>query len=65
MLFTLTDDPQCHGLEVSLSNIVMIGLLRSNSRMIMFSKTGKKLKSPQTCKRPYIYHVHMEEGWGP
>ena len=42
MPFTLTDDPQFYGLEMSLSNILMIGLFRSNSRMVIFSKTEKK-----------------------
>ena len=43
MPFTLTDDPQFYGLEMSLSNILMIGLLRSNNRMVIFSKTEKNL----------------------
>ena len=42
MLFTLTDDPQFYDLEMSLSNILMIGLFRSSSRMVMFSKREKK-----------------------
>ena len=41
MSFTLTDDPQFYGLEVSLSNILIIGLLRSNNRMVIFSNTKK------------------------
>ena len=32
MPFTLTDDPQFYGSEMSLSNILMIGLFRSNSK---------------------------------
>ena len=40
-LFTLTDDPQFYGLEVSLNNILMVDLFRSNNRMIIFSKTEK------------------------
>ena len=41
MPFTLIDDPQLHGLEVSLSNILMIGLFCSDSSMVIFSKTQK------------------------
>ena len=39
MLFTLTNDPQFYGLKVSLSNILMIGLFRSNNMMVIFSRT--------------------------
>ena len=42
MPFNLTDDPQLDGLEMSLSNILMIGLFFSNNRMIFFSETEKK-----------------------
>ena len=48
-----------YGLEISLSNIVMIGLFRSNNRIIFFSKTEKFI-SQQTSKRPYIYDGSME-----
>ena len=41
MSFTLTDDPQFYGVDMSLSNIPMIGLFRSNNRMVIFSKTEK------------------------
>ena len=61
MSFTLTDDPQFYGLEMSLSNILMIDLFRSNSGMVFFSKTGRKFTSQQTRMEPYIYDVHMEE----
>ena len=44
MPFTLTDDPYLHGLEISLSNILMIGLFRSNKRMVIFSQTKKSYK---------------------
>ena len=37
MPFTSTDDPQLYGLEVSLSNTLMIGLFRSNNRIAIFS----------------------------
>ena len=40
----------------------MTGLFRSNIRKEIFSKTGKKVISQQTCKEPYIYDVHMEVG---
>ena len=63
MLSTLTDDPQFNGSEVSLSNILMIGLLPSNNRIVIFSKTEKKFILRQTHKGSYIYGVHMEEGW--
>ena len=51
MSFTLTEDPQFYGLEMSLSNILIIGLFRSNNRMVIFSKTEKKYNS-KTCKGP-------------
>ena len=62
MPFTLTDNPQFYSLEVSLSNILMISLFRSNNRIIFISETGKKLMSQQTRKGPEIYDVHMEGG---
>ena len=39
------------------------GLFRLSNRMVIFSKTEKKFISQQTCKEPYIYDVHIEEGW--
>ena len=33
MSFTLTDDPQFYSLEMALSNILMIGLFRSNNKI--------------------------------
>ena len=48
--------------EMSLSNILMIGLFHSNNRLVNFSKTEKKIISQQECNRPYIYDVHMERG---
>ena len=39
MPFTLTDDPHLYDLEMSLSNILMIGLFHSNNSMAIFSKT--------------------------
>ena len=42
MPFTLTDDPQFYGSEVSLSNILMIDLFSSDTRMVIISKTEKK-----------------------
>ena len=48
--------------NMSLSNILMTCLFRSKIRMEIFSKTGKKFISQQTCKEPYIYDVHMEVG---
>ena len=61
-LFTLTDYPQFYGLGMSLSNILMIGLFRSNNRIVNFSKTEKKIISLQTHKGPYIYDLHIEGG---
>ena len=43
MLFTLTEDPQFHGLEMSLSNILMIGLFHLNNRMVIFSETENNI----------------------
>ena len=45
---------------MSLSNVLVIGLFGSNSRMVIFFKTEKKFISQQTRKGPYIYDVHME-----
>ena len=42
----------------------MIGLFRSNNRMVIFSKTEQKFVSQQTRKGPYIYDFHIEVGWG-
>ena len=61
MPLTLTDDPHFYGLEILLSNILMIGLFLSNNRMVIFSEK-KKVILQQTCKGSYIYYVHMEEG---
>ena len=47
MPFTWTEDPHLYGLEMALSNILMIWLFRSQ----------------QTCKGIYIYDVHMEGRW--
>ena len=62
MPFTLTDDPQFYDLEMSISNILMIGSFCSNNRMIIFPKTKKRFISQQISKGPYIYDVHMEGG---
>ena len=61
--FTLIHDPQFYGLEVYLSNILMIGLCCSNNRMVIFSKMEKKFISQPTRKGPYIYVVLIEVGW--
>ena len=45
MIFTLTENPQFYGLEVSLGNMLML-----------FSK--KKIISQQKRKEKYIYDVH-------
>ena len=64
ILFTLTDNPQFYGLEVSLNNIFLIvGFFRSNNRTIIFSNREKKIISKQTHTGPYIYDVHIEVGW--
>ena len=65
MPFTLIDNPQFYCLEMSLSNILMIGLFRSNNRMVIFSKIEKEFIWQQTCKGPYIYTFmfHMEGVW--
>ena len=41
MRSTLTDGPQFYGLEMSLSNILMISLFCANNRMVIFSKIEK------------------------
>lgn len=45
MIFTLTENPEFYGLEVSLGNMLML-----------FSK--KKIISQQKRKEKYIYDVH-------
>ena len=42
MPFTLADNLQFYGLEMSLRNVLMIDMFRSNNRMVIFSKTEKK-----------------------
>ena len=59
MPFTLSGDPQFYVLEMSLSNIFMIGSFHSNSRIVVFSKTEKKFISQQTFKGPHIYGGHI------
>ena len=49
-----------YGLEMSLSNALIICLFLSNDKMVIFSKTEKKVISQQTGKGQYIYDVHME-----
>ena len=61
MPFTFTGGPHLSGLEMSLGNILLIGLFCSNNKMVIFSETENS--SQQTCKGPYIYDVHMEGGW--
>ena len=61
MPFTFTGGPHLSGLEMSLGNILLIGLFCSNNKMAIFSETENS--SQQTCKGPYIYDVHMEGGW--
>ena len=51
--FTLTEDPQFYGLEISLSNILMINLFCLSNKMVIFSKTEKK-------KNIYIYIYHIK-----
>ena len=48
---TLTEDPQFYGLEMSLSNILMINLFRLSNRMVIFSKTE------YIYIYIYIYHI--------
>ena len=50
MPLTLTDDPHFYGLEILLSNILMIGLFRSNNRMVIFSE-----------KKPSYYSKHVRD----
>ena len=61
-MFTLCDDPQFYGLDMSLSNILMIGLFRLNKRMVIFKKNRKKFISQQTRKGPYIYDIRIGSG---
>ena len=66
MPFTLTEDSQFYGLEVSLSNILMIGLFRSNfrssNRMLIFSKT-KQYHRKHVRDRTFIT-FRWKGGWG-
>ena len=47
MIFTLTENPQLYGVEVSLGNMLML-----------FFKKEKKIISQQKRKEKYIYDVH-------
>ena len=58
MLFTLTDDSQLYGLEVSVNGILMIGLFCSNNRMVFFSKTGNSYYSKHVRD-----HAFMMSKW--
>ena len=49
ILFTLTDNPQFYGSEVSLNNILMVGLFRFNNRMIIFPKISETEKNHITA----------------
>ena len=62
MPFTFTGGPHLSDLEMSVSNILLIGLFCSNNKMVIFS--GTENSSQQTCKIPYMYDVHMEGGAG-
>ena len=53
MPFTLTDHQQFYCLEMSISNILMIDLFRSNNRMVIFSKTAKNSDHRKHVE-PYI-----------
>ena len=48
MIFTLTDNPQFYGLEVSPGNMLMV----------FSKKKKKKIISQQKRKENYIYDVH-------
>ena len=61
MPFTFTGGPHLSDLEMSVSNILLIGLFCSNNKMVIFS--GTENSSQQTCKIPYMYDVHMEGEW--
>ena len=60
VLFTLTDDPQFYGLEISLSNILMIGLFLSSNRMIVFSNTEKNSYHSKHVRD----HTFITSTWG-
>ena len=58
MPFIFTDDPHFYVLEMSLSNILMIGLFRSNNRMVIFSKTEKR---SYHSKQLHLRRLHRRE----
>ena len=65
ILFTLTDDPEFYGLELSLNNILMVGLFRSNNRMVIFSKTEKSHITTNTKGTTHLWRQHKSRvGWG-
>ena len=58
MSFTFTGGPHLSGLEMFLSNILLIGLFCSNNKMVIFS--GTENSSQQTCKSD---HTCMMSTW--
>ena len=58
MPFTLTDGRHLYSLEMFLRNILMIGLFRSNNRMVIFSK-------PEiSCRSKHVRdHIFMTSTW--
>ena len=60
MPFTLTDNPQFYGSEMSLSNILMIGLFRSNNQQDgNFFQNRKEISIAANT----LWRQH-ERGWG-
>ena len=64
MLFTLTDDLQFYSLQVSFSNILMIGLFRSNNRMLLFPKTEKTYHSKHVRDHIFVISTWKRGGGG-
>ena len=62
MSFTLSGDSRFYGLEISLTNILMIGLCRSNNRMVIFSKTENSYHSKHVKAHTFMMSTWNEDG---
>ena len=64
ILFILTDYPQFYDLEVTLNTILMIGLSRSNNKMVIFSKAEKNHITANTNGTMLLWRRHRSGvGW--
>ena len=59
---TWTDDPHLYGLEISLSNFLVIGLFCSNNMMVFFSKTKNLYHSKHVRDHTFITSTWKRDG---